>query len=158
MTIICENMPKCIFCHFAKGIFSGFVATIVMTMMMIIKKSIGLVPELDPIHMLSMTASQKMGLPESVLIGWGLHFIIGAVIWGGLFALFNQFIPGKQQIIKGMVLGVIAWLLMMLGAMPANGAGLFGLNIGVVVPIMALMLHLVYGAVLGGTYHRLTGN
>jgi Family of unknown function (DUF6789) len=129
-----------------------------MSIMMMIKNASGIVPELDPIHMLSMTASQKMGLPESILIGWGMHFIIGAVIWGGFFALFNQLLPGKEQITKGMVLGTIAWLLMMVGAMPANGAGLFGLNIGLIVPVMALMLHLIYGAVLGGTYHRLTNN
>jgi uncharacterized protein DUF6789 len=151
-------MPECFFCHLPKGIIAGFVATVVMSVMMMIKKATGVLPELDPIHMLSMTASQKMGLPEIVLIGWGMHFIIGAVIWGGLFAIFNHLLPGHKQIIKGMVLGTIAWLLMMVGAMPANGAGLFGLNISVLVPIMALMLHLVYGAVLGGTYQRLTNN
>lgn len=151
-------MPKCFFCHLPKGIIAGFVATIVMSVLMVIKKTSGLVPELDPIHMLSMTASQKMGLPETILIGWAMHFIIGAVIWGGLFAFINHLLPGKQQIIKGMVLGTIAWLLMMVAAMPANGAGLFGLNIGVIVPIIALMLHLIYGAVLGGTYHQLTNN
>ncbi len=125
---------------------------------MMIKKANGIIPDLDPIQMLSITVSQKTGLPETVLIGWAMHFFIGAVIWGGSFAFFNQLLPSKQQIIKGLALGVIAWLLMMFAVMPANGAGLFGSNIGVVVPVSALILHLVYGAVLGGTFYRLTGN
>ncbi len=158
MTIICESMPKCILCHLTKGIFAGFVATIIISIIMIIKKVSGFIPELDPIHMLSITVSQRTVLPETVLVGWAMHFFIGTVIWGGSFAFFNQLLPGKQQIIKGLVLGVIAWLLMMFAVMPVNGTGLFGLNIGVVVPIVTLMLHLIYGAVLGGIFYRLTGN
>ena len=44
---------------------------------------------------------------------------------------------------------------MMLIVMPAAGAGLFGLNMGMMAPVMTLMLHAIYGAVLGFVFSRL---
>ncbi|MBI5011273.1 MAG: hypothetical protein HZC06_00110 [Methylocystis sp.] len=32
------------------------------------------------------------------------------------------------------------------------GAGLFGINFGAMAPFMTLMLHIIFGAVLGGAY------
>jgi len=36
--------------------------------------------------------------------------------------------------------------------MPMAGAGVFGLDLGMAAPVMTLMLHLVFGAVLGAVY------
>jgi hypothetical protein len=38
--------------------------------------------------------------------------------------------------------------------MPMAGAGLFGMNMGVMAPMMTLVLHLIFGAVLGWVYGR----
>jgi hypothetical protein len=35
------------------------------------------------------------------------------------------------------------------------GAGVFGMNLGMVAPLMTLMLHVIYGAVLGGVFAAL---
>ena len=43
---------------------------------------------------------------------------------------------------------------MMVGPMPMAGAGLFGLQIGMMAPLATLMLHLIWGIVLGFTYQR----
>ncbi|MEE8290878.1 MAG: DUF6789 family protein [Candidatus Tectomicrobia bacterium] len=40
--------------------------------------------------------------------------------------------------------------------LPMAGQGFFGMNGGVVIPVMALLLHLVYGAVLGITFGKLS--
>jgi hypothetical protein len=53
---------------------------------------------------------------------------------------------------KGLSFGVLAWLLMMLIPLPLAGAGLFGMRMGMMAPVMTLVLHLVWGAVLGATY------
>ena len=48
---------------------------------------------------------------------------------------------------------VLAWLLMMLIPMPMAGAGFFGITLGIYgAPVMTLILHLIWGAVLGYTY------
>ena len=44
---------------------------------------------------------------------------------------------------------------MMLVVMPMAGAGVFGLNMGMMAPLMTLMLHAIYGAVLGFAFGRL---
>jgi hypothetical protein len=55
-----------------------------------------------------------------------------------------------------MILGTLGWLMMMVAVMPMAGAGMFGLNMGVMAPIATLMLHLIFGAVLGFTYQKLS--
>jgi hypothetical protein len=47
---------------------------------------------------------------------------------------------------------VAAWLGMMIIVMPMAGAGLFGMNLGIMAPVMTLVLHVVFGAVLGAVY------
>lgn len=126
---------------------AGFVATAVLSALMIMKSMMGLMPELDVIGMLT----KMMGAP-SPLAGWLGHFMIGTVVWGGLFAWLNPNLPGGSYWLKGIVLGVGAWLLMMIVVMPMAGAGLFGMSLGMVAPVMTLMLHIIYGAVLGGVY------
>ena len=109
----------------------------------------GFMPEMDIIMMLGV----MMGMP--IMVGWMAHFVIGTVAWGGLFALANDSIPGQSQIMKGVVLGVAAWLMMMIAVMPMAGAALFGLNFGMMGAAMPLMLHIIFGAVLGYVYGRL---
>ena len=44
---------------------------------------------------------------------------------------------------------------MMVMVMPMAGAGLFGMKMGLMAPMMTLVLHLVFGAVLGWIYGKL---
>lgn len=57
--------------------------------------------------------------------------------------------------IKGTLVGVAAWLVMMVVVMPMAGAGFFALNIGLMATIMTLVVHVIFGAVLGGTFGAL---
>ncbi len=41
---------------------------------------------------------------------------------------------------------------MMIAVMPMAGAGLFGMNFGMMAPGMTMVLHIVFGAVLGVVY------
>jgi uncharacterized membrane protein YagU involved in acid resistance len=81
--------------------------------------------------------------------------MIGAFIFGGMFALLEPTLPGGKLWLKGAIFGVGAWLAMMLAVMPMAGAGFFGMNFGMVAPIMTLVLHVIYGAVLGCVYAAL---
>jgi len=75
--------------------------------------------------------------------------MIRTVAWGGGFALLYGMIPGGSAVIKGIVFGVAAWAGMMIVVMPMAGAGIFGMNFGVMAPMMTLVLHVIFGAVLG---------
>jgi hypothetical protein len=130
-----------------KGMVAGFAATIVLSALMVMKTLMGLMPELNTIAMLT----NMMGASSPVM-GWVAHFVIGTVIWGGLFAWLNANIPGGGQWLKGIIFGVAAWLLMMIAVMPMAGEGFFGMSLGMMAPVMTLVLHIIFGAVLGGVY------
>jgi len=138
--------------NIGKGVIAGFVATTVLSMLMLMKSAMGLMPELDVVAMLgSMTGTGPA-------MGWIAHFVIGSVVWGGLFAVLAPSLPGGSLWLKGIVFGIGAWLLMMVAVMPMAGAGLFGMGLGMAAPVMTLMLHVIYGAVLGGVYSALHGS
>ena len=131
---------------FNDGLIAGLAATIVLSILMIAKSMMGLMPNLDVIHMLA----HMMGTP--LVVGWLAHFLIGTVAWGGGFALAYAAIPGSNAVTKGLVFATGAWAAMMMIVMPIAGAGFFGSHLGPMAAIMTLLLHLVFGAVLGGTY------
>jgi hypothetical protein len=129
-----------------KGIVAGFVATVVLSAMMLMKQSMGLMPELDPIAMLTSMAGAS-----SPALGWIAHFVIGSIFWGVGFAIVSPYLFGPYWL-RGTIFAVAAWLMMMVVVMPMAGAGLFGLDLGTMVPVATLVLHVVFGVVLGGTY------
>ena len=131
------------------GMIAGFAGTVALSVLMIMKSAMGVMPNLDIIKMLA----GMVGAP--IAVGWLAHFTIGTIAWGGAFAVLNDHVPGDNEITKGLVFGVAAWLAMMLAVMPMAGAGFFGLNFGIMAPAMTLVLHLVFGAVMGWTYARL---
>jgi len=130
---------------------AGFVATAVMSVLMVMKTMMGVMPELDIAAMLA----KMMGAPDTPIIGWVGHFMIGTVGYGIVFALLAGRLPGSL-VVQGTIVGMLGWLAMMVMVMPMAGAGLFGLNFGIMAPIMTLMLHLIFGAVLGWVYARST--
>lgn len=135
--------------NIAKGMLAGLAATVVLTLIMLAKTAIGLMPALDPVAMVA----EIMGV--SMAVGWGVHFLLGAVIWGTAFALLEQYLPGGDLWVKGIVLGVGAWLIMMVAMMPMAGVGFFGMQLGIMAPVLMLVVHIVYGAVLGWVYGML---
>lgn len=131
-----------------KGILAGFIGTIALSAMMIVKSIMGILPELDPVGMLA----EMLG--GSMVLGWIMHFLIGSVAWGGGFALIHNSLPTHNSVTKGVIFGVGAWLIMMLVVMPMAGEGIFGLVIGIAAPVMTLVLHVVFGAVMGFAYNK----
>lgn len=135
--------------NISKGIVAGLAATATLSTIMIAKGMMGLMPELNIIAMLSSMLS------TAPVVGWVIHLAIGTLIWGVAFAVILKALPGNSDVAKGISFGIAAWIMMMLVIMPMAGAGLFGLNMGMMAPVMTLMLHAIYGAVLGFTYSRL---
>jgi len=138
-----------------KSMIAGFIATVVLSVFMVIKMKMGVMPDLNVIKMMTTMAHGMLGTPAVPIVGWVMHFMIGTVVWGVLFALIGKSLPGGGYVSKGLSFGVLAWVLMMVMVMPIAGAGFFGLSLGIMAPVMTLMLHLVYGAVLGGLYGKL---
>ncbi|HEY4580880.1 MAG TPA: DUF6789 family protein [Candidatus Acidoferrales bacterium] len=90
----------------------------------------------------------------AMLGGWGMgmamHLLNGTIIFPFIYAyvLFTK-LPGSPHL-KGLLWGLILWVLAQIVVMPMMGAGLFGLKMGGMMPAFgSLMGHVVYGALLG---------
>jgi hypothetical protein len=134
-----------------KGFQAGLAATIVLSILMVMKSIMGIMPPLD----LPKMIAGMMGAPNSPIIGWIVHFMIGTLAYGFAMAWIARSMTGKSFVAQGLFLSFIGWLIMMVALMPMAGAGLFGMNMGIMAPMMTLVLHLIFGAVLGWTYGRL---
>jgi len=136
-----------------KSLLAGLAATIVLSALMIAKGMMGVMPELDIAKMLA----GMMGSPDKPFIGWIVHFMIGIVGYGAAITLLDERLPGNSQVWHGVMIATLGWLVMMLMLMPMAGAGLFAMKMGLMAPMMTLVLHLIFGAVLGWVYGRQIG-
>ncbi|HET7313917.1 DUF6789 family protein [Salinisphaera sp.] len=134
-----------------KGIVAGFIATVAISVLMIVKAFSHRLSAFNTIEIIH----RLLGGP--LVTGWIGHFVIGSLIWGVLFAVFYRRLPGGYAVVRGLVFGVYAWLAMMLLFLPVGGIGFFGVAIGWPVVGFTLAIHLVYGAVLGASYGSMTG-
>ena len=135
--------------NIGKGLVAGFTATVLLSLLMVMKQMIGLMPELDVIAMLS-----KMMGNSGPVMAWIAHFMIGTVVLGILYVWTSPSLPGPSWF-RGAAFATGAWLVMMIVIMPMAGAGLFGNSLGMMAPIATLMLHWIFGAVLGGVFGAL---
>jgi len=136
------------------GMAAGLAATILLSLLMLSK---GWIPQLDPVTMLDGVARvvfRDLQLPVP-MAGWLWHFVIGTLWWGPLFAVMSPILPGRRTWQKGVSFGFGASALILLMVMPLAGAGYFHMNLSPMQPIVTLLLHLVYGAVLGAVFGRL---
>jgi len=139
---------------YLRGIIAGFVATAVLSVFMVFKTMMGLMPEVDIIGMLDGMVEERMGA-TGLPLGWIIHFGIGSVLWGTAFVLGFDILPKGTEVKKGIIFALLAWLAMMVILLPLAGAGFFGLGLSMIVPVMTFLLHVIFGAVLGFTYKKL---
>ena len=138
----------------SNALISAAVATVVLSILMIMKAAMGLMPDVNVIDML---AAQMNAGPA---MGWIAHLMIGVVVYGIAFHGLSKAGLVGSDITRGIALAVIGWLMMMVVLMPMMGKGMFGLSMpsGMMVPMATLILHIVFGGVLGLTYQRLNGS
>lgn len=136
--------------RYIAGIIAGFIATIVMTILLLLKSMMGLMPDLDIIAMLA----SMMG--DSRVVAFIAHFVVGSVGYGLAMSVVAGTDRSKNFTLIGAFIGAAGWLMMMIGLMPMMGNGLFGLSMpsGIMIPVATLVLHLVFGVVLGKTYAK----
>ena len=82
------------------GIVAGFIATVVLSILMLIKSMMGVLPALDLIAMLSGMGNRWMHLPDTPMVGWIIHFMIGTLLWGIVFALVHCHADGRRRLVR----------------------------------------------------------
>ncbi|HXW27184.1 MAG TPA: DUF6789 family protein [Xanthobacteraceae bacterium] len=117
-----------------KGIVAGFVTTFVLSVL------------LDPIELFAPTV-----WPTSPAMGWVLHFFIGTVIWGVGFAVLHDYLPGPSWQ-RGLVFALGAWLVVVGGTAALLWARVLAFDFGATLLIATLVVHVLYGVLLGVIY------
>ncbi len=131
---------------YVKGLIAGFIATVVISLLMLIKAGMGINPEFNVIKDLTVT----MGTMSPVA-GWVVHFILGTVVWGVLFAVCLNIFKGPFWV-RGIQFSILLWIFMMVVFMPVVGNGFFAAVLGLKTVAATFVLHVIFGFVLGLVY------
>src|SRR5258708_3845578 len=124
----------------SKGVQGGFIATLVISVLMLVQGAAGVAPSFNLIQLI--TAATNM--PDYTSISWFVHFAVGVGLWGVGFAAFSPHLPGPHWM-RGLIFGAFAWFVMMVIFLPAAGMPVFAIGLGTTLPIVSLALHLVFG-------------
>lgn len=129
----------------------GVVATIAMSVVMIVGTITGMAPMPAPIPAAIVTRIFGPDLPQPLIMLLAIvsHLGYGAV-WGALLAAFVR----PVTVGKGVGLGVFLWLIMQIAVLPFLGWGAFGMAITPMIAVATLVLHLIYGVTLGWLVDR----
>ena len=129
-----------------QGIGWGILATIGMSIPMLIGMGTGVAPMPEPIPRALVTLIFGVGLPDPLLVAMaaGSHLAYGG-IFGGLLARLTR----PVTVWTGLALGLVLWLIMQVVVLPLLGWGAFGGAVTPAIAVATLALHLLYGAILG---------
>lgn len=130
------------------GAISGFIAVVVMTIFMMIAKKTGMAPKGLDIGLMLGSMIIKNNPDKARKVGMMMHIINGA-IFGIIFVFIGNYLIFSNVLLQALTWSVILWLIMMVIIMPMMGKGIFGKNISPKVPLLTLILHLIFGLVLG---------
>ena len=134
----------------ATGFGWGVVATIIMSIPMIIGMKTGIAPMPKPVPIAFM-AKLLGGGPEPliILLGFSSH-----LIYGGIFGAVLAHVARPVTILKGVYLAILLWLIMQVVFLPYLGWGAFGSAITLKIAVVTFGLHLIYGISLGWLIDR----
>ena len=129
---------------------AGLIATAVMTALLLVEPSVGL-PKIAIGQILSTSLGLASAhLPSGPVVGWIIHFIIGAVLALLYAAVFEPRLPGGA-LARGLIYGVLVFVAAQVVFMPLVGGGFFSRGDGQLLT-GSLLGHLVYGGLIGWIY------
>ena len=128
----------------SRALIGGVVGTAVLTVMMYF-----VAPAMTG-RAMDIAALLGSVMGGSWALGMMAHLANGIVVFPLMYVLgVSQRLPGAPWL-RGMVWGIVLWLLAQLVMLPAMGSGFFGARAGgMPSAISSLLGHLVYGLALG---------
>ena len=121
---------------------------------MYFKARAGLLPSFQPYQTFQHSLSQWVGADVPAIVPWVLSFVNGMAILGFLFGRINRLLPGRNGLTKGVIFGLIGWILMGLIFFPLIGLGPFAFQagLGIAPAFLSLAMLLTYSIVLATVY------
>jgi hypothetical protein len=141
------------------ALLAGFVASVAMVLGFAVAFVAALLLGRLPIPVVAdwfrgLTSNALIDVAAPNLYAATAVFFLGGMAWALLYGLvFDQRLHGPP-IRRGMTFALIPWFVSLIVVMPLVGGGLFGMSLGAgPLPIVGnLILHAVYGSVLGGVW------
>jgi Family of unknown function (DUF6789) len=137
--------------RFWPGFRAGVLATIAMSIVMIVGTVSGISPMPKPIPVAIVATILGAALPKPALIALGAttHLLYGGT-FGGVLALITTPVTVR----KGLLLGIVLWAAMQVLWLPFLGWGMFGSAVTPKIAGATLLLHLIYGGAVGWLTNR----
>lgn len=123
--------------QFGLGIAAGVVAAIIMAVMMMAMEAMNMVP----LHVPKMV-SDNLGMPDMWM---AVHFFTAIAFAEGYIILVNLIGFGGSYIGAIVYAILVPMLLLDLVILPDNGHGMFGMKKGMMMAMMTVVMHIVYG-------------
>jgi hypothetical protein len=141
-----------------KSIAAGFCGAIAHSLLMLLKSWSGLLPSFQPYASLQYRFDQLLSPDIYPIVPWILSFVSGATIMGFLFGGAYPLLPSKTSLNKGLMFGLLAWVMMGLLFFPFVGMGIFATSVGLgIAPaLFSLVMLLTYSLVMSLTYAALS--
>jgi hypothetical protein len=141
-----------------KPLVAGLSGTVVHFLFHVSKIACRHTPVIPAISKLStFSLSQWVGTNVPAIVPWALSFANGMAILGFLFGRIHRMLPGRKGAAKGIIFGLIGWVLMGLIFFPLIGLGPFAIRagLGAAPAMLSLGMLLTYSVVLGTVYFAL---
>jgi hypothetical protein len=137
-----------------KPLIAGLSGTLVHFFFMYLKSRAGLLPSFQPYQSFQYALSQWVGADVPAIVPWLLSFLNGMAILGFLFGRIKGLLPGRNGVSKGLIFGLVGWVLMGLIFFPSIGLGVFAFQagLGIAPALLSLVMLLTYSVVLATVY------
>lgn len=137
---------------YADALFIGLVAGIVMSVLSLFANNLFRKQKINLFQMAGSFVLSRLGIKArdrgAITFGMIVHLVRGALL--GLFYILGALYLGYNVgMISGLVFSLLPWLVLMLIAMPLMGHRVFAKKLGRKFQVTTLVLHLIFGAVLG---------
>jgi len=143
---------------FWKAMIAGLCGSAAHTALVYFKTRSGILPAFQPYPALQAALAKLTGSDVHPFVPWLLSWFNGAAVLGFLFGRTYSLIPGRTGAAKGIVFGLIGWVLMGFIFFPLIGLGVFAFDAGLGVwpALFQLAMFMIYSVVLGAVYGALS--
>jgi hypothetical protein len=140
-----------------KSVIAGLCGSMAHAALMYFKTATGLLPAFQPYDSLQLALGRWTGSNINPLIPWALSFLNGSTLVGFVFGRSYHRLRGSNGATKGLVFGLMMWLVMGLAFFPLIGLGPFatGVGLGGWPALFSLAMLLTYSVVMGLVYEAL---
>lgn len=143
-----------------KSLVAGLCGMIAHSLLMLLKTRFGLLPAFKPYEAFQAALGQWLGNAVSSAVPWLISFLNGSAVLGLLCGSIFRLLPNIGGVTKGIVVGLLGWLIMGFLFFPLLGLGAFAskLAIGFGPALFSLAMMLSYSVVMGIVYSALNSD